>query len=163
MALNNNIEKLLAKYENAETTLKEEQQLREYFLREEVAPHLESYRPMFSYFAANQKEEFTKDVPLKTRSRLLYQWISVAAVSILMLGIFLPRTLLGPSAQEEEQARLAYQQTMEALSLVSLGMNKGREELNSLALVSENLNEGLSQASMLEEFSKAMNRIFKNN
>lgn len=159
----NRIEELLVKYDNAETTLQEEQELRTYFLSEDVAPHLEYYRPMFQYFAASQKEVFTKDVPLKTRTRSLYQWISVAAVSILMLGIFLPRTLFGPSVEEEAQARLAYEQTMEALSLVSAGMNKGKQELTSLAMVTDNLNDGMSQASRLGEFSKAKNKIFKNN
>jgi hypothetical protein len=159
----NRIEELLEKYDNAETTLQEEQELSAYFLGEEVAPHLESYRPMFQYFAVNQKEEFTKVVPLNTKTRSLYQWISVAAVSILMLGIFLPRTLFGPSAEEEAQARLAYEQTMEALSLVSAGMSKGKQELNSLAMVGDNLNDGMSKAGKLSEFSKAKNRIFKNN
>jgi hypothetical protein len=159
----NKIEELLVKYENVETTLQEEQQLRDYFLGDEVAPHLEHYKPMFQYFAASQKEEFTKDVPLKPKKTSFYQWISVAAVSILMLGIFLPRTLFGPTAQEEAEAMLAYQQTIEALSLVSAGMNKGKQELSSLALVSDNLNEGLSQAGKLGEFSKTTNKIFKNN
>lgn len=159
----NRIEELLAKYEEARTSLKEEQELRDYFLSNDVAPHLESYRPLFQYFASSQKEEFTKDVPLNTRSKTLYQWISVAAVSILMLGVFLPRTLFGPSAQEQAEARLAYEQTMEALSMVSAGMNKGKQELSSLSLVSNNLNDGMSQASMLGEFSKAKNKIFKNN
>ncbi|MEM1003288.1 MAG: hypothetical protein AAGH46_11635 [Bacteroidota bacterium] len=159
----NRIEELLTKYEDVETTLQEEQELRDYFTSDEVAPHLEYYRPLFQYFAASQKEEFTKDVPLKTRTRSMYQWISVAAVSIIMLGIFLPRTLFGPSVEEEAQVRLAYKQTMEALSLVSAGMNKGKQELTSLALLTNNLNDGMSQASRLGEFTKATNKIFKNN
>jgi hypothetical protein len=39
----NNIEQLLEKYENGETSLKEEQQLKDYFSQETVAPHLELY------------------------------------------------------------------------------------------------------------------------
>ncbi|NNF84944.1 MAG: hypothetical protein HKM26_00215, partial [Winogradskyella sp.] len=66
MALNN-IEKLITKYENAETSLEEEAQLKAYFQNEEVAPHLEHYKPMFQYFVTTQKEQFTKDVPLKTK------------------------------------------------------------------------------------------------
>lgn len=158
----NSIEKLLAKYESAETTLKEEAQLRDYFNSENVAPHLEQYKPMFVYFAQNQKEEYTKDVPLKPRFNYLYQWISVAAVAILMLGVFLPKAF-GPSVEEKEQALLAYNQTLEALSLVSVGMQKGKEEFNSIVMISDHMDDGLSQAGKLNEFSKAKNKIFKNN
>ena len=67
------------------------------------------------------------------------------------------------SDQEEAEARLAYEQTIEALSLISAGMTKGKQELGTLALVSDNLNEGIFQASRLGEFSKTKNKIFKNN
>jgi hypothetical protein len=160
----NNIEKLIEKYNNAETTLAEETQLREYFTSEDVAPHLEHYKPMFVYFSQAQQEHYTKDVPLKPKRTLLYQWISVAAVAVLMLGFIIPQ-ILGPSQEELRQKELAmetYNKTMEALSLVSLGINEGKEQLNSLTLVSDNLNQGLEEASRLTEFSKATNRIFKN-
>ena len=84
----NNIEKLLEKYENGETSLKEEQVLKNYFASDTVAPHLEMYKPMFAYFLGNQQERFTKDVPLKTKTIFNYKWISVAAVAVLMLGFY---------------------------------------------------------------------------
>jgi len=67
-----NIEQLVAKYENGETTLKEEALLKDYFSKETVAPHLEMYKPMFVYFMATQQEQFTKDVPLKPKFVLFY-------------------------------------------------------------------------------------------
>ena len=44
-----NIEKLLVKYENAETTLEEENSLRTYFSSNKVAPHLKEYQLIFNY------------------------------------------------------------------------------------------------------------------
>jgi len=160
----NSIEKLIEKYENAETTLQEEAQLRAYFESDNVASHLEHYKPLFQYFSLSQQEQYTKDVPLKPKRTKLYQWISVAAVAVLMLGFAIPQ-LLGPSEQEIKDRELAmetYNKTMEALSLVSLGMNEGKQQLNSLAMVSDNLNQGIEGASRLSEFSKTTNKIFKN-
>ena len=160
----NSIEKLIEKYDNAETSLAEEAQLRAYFTSDNVAPHLEHYKPMFVYFAQSQTEQYTKDVPLKPKRTKMYQWISVAAVAVLMLGIIIPnwpsqsRTFASLSQEEKE----AYSKTMEAFKLVSIGMNEGKQQLNSLAMVSDNLNQGIEGASRLREFSKTTNKIFKN-
>lgn len=160
----NSIEKLIEKYDNAETSLAEEAQLRAYFTSDNVAPHLEHYKPMFVYFAQSQTEQYTKDVPLKPKRTKMYQWISVAAVAVLMLGFAIPQ-FLGPTDQEikdRELAMEAYNKTKEAFKLVSLGMNEGKQQLNSLAMVSDNLNQGIEGASRLSEFSKTTNKIFKN-
>ncbi|WP_179008333.1 hypothetical protein [Winogradskyella forsetii] len=157
----NNIEKLIEKYNNAETTLQEEAQLKAYFLSDEVAPHLEHYKPMFQYFSQSKKEQYTKDVPLKTKNTKLYQWISVAAVAVLMLGLIVP-TFIGPTEEEKQEALLAYNQTIDAFNLISIGMNEGKQQLNSLILVSDNLNEGIEEAGRLSEFTETTNKIFKN-
>ncbi|MBC2845887.1 hypothetical protein [Winogradskyella flava] len=160
----NNVEKLLEKYDNAETSLKEEAQLRVYFESDDVAPHLEHYKPMFLYFSQSQQEQYTKDVPLKPKRTKLYQWISVAAVAVLMLGFIIP-TVIGPTQEElkkQELAMEAYNKTMEAFKLVSLGINEGKQQLNSLAMVSDNFNQGIEEAGRLSEFSKTTNKIFKN-
>ena len=161
----NNIEKLVEKYNNAETTLQEEAQLRAYFASNKVAPHLEHYIPMFAYFSMTQNEAFTKDVPLKTKRISLYQWISVAAVTILMLGIAIPK-LTGPSYEDirnKELAMATYTKTMEALSLVSIGLNEGKEQLNPLSLVSEGFQDGREGASKLTLLNQATNKILKTN
>ena len=108
----NDIEILIEKYENGETTLKEEQQLKDYFSQETVEPHLEVYKSMFQYFLVTKEEQFTKDVPLKTKNTYaLYKWISVAAVAVLMFGVYIQNTR--PS---DEIDPVLAQQTMEALS-----------------------------------------------
>lgn len=160
----NNIEQLIEKYNIAETSLKEEAQLKAYFTSDDVAPHLEHYKLLFQYFSKSKQEQYTKDVPLNTKKTKLYQWISVAAVAVLMLGLIIPQ-VIGPSQEELRQQELAmatYNKTMEALSLVAIGMNEGKQQLNSLVLVSDNLNQGIEEAGRLSEFSKVTNKIFKN-
>lgn len=159
---NKNIEQLIEKYENAETTLQEEQQLKHYFSQETVEPHLEVYKPMFAYFLHTQNEEFTKDVPLKPeKTNTLYQWISVAAVAILMVGLYFaqvntePRTLADLN-QEELQT---YDQAMEALALLSSNFKKSTDNISAINLVSESLNQGQENLAYLGEFDNTTDRI----
>ena len=120
----NNIEKLLEKYLEATTTVVEEEMLREYFTKEEVPLHLKEYASMFQYFSIAKEEKFTKKVPLKPRKRSYIKWISVAAVSILIFGIY-----FGRSYQEQREAEYAYQETKKALSLLATNLGKGTEKV----------------------------------
>ncbi|MFC4721308.1 hypothetical protein ACFO5O_03160 [Geojedonia litorea] len=156
----NSIEKLLEKYDNGETSIKEEQKLRDYFAGNNVAPHLESYRIMFQYFSNTKQEQFTKDVPLKSKKYNLYKWISVAAVAVLMLSVF--TQFSGPSQKEEREALLAYNQTMEALSLVSSKFNQGATSFNALNMAGTQFEKGVTQVNYLSEFSTTTDKIFKN-
>ncbi|QRM89933.1 hypothetical protein FG167_12055 [Lacinutrix sp. WUR7] len=132
----NNIEQLLEKYNNGETSLKEEQQLKDYFEQETVAPHLEMYKPMFAYFSISQEEKFTKDVPLKSNKNNLYAWISVAAVAVLMLGFYFKSPLT--SAEDlgtYEDPEMAYLEVKKSLEMISTQFNKGASSINYLAEV----------------------------
>jgi len=155
-----NIEKLLEKYDNGETTLQEEQQLKHYFTQETVAPHLEAYKSMFQYFVITQEEQFTKDIPLKPKEKYtLYKWISVAAVAVLMFGIY---TQVNSPVQPTEDQLLAYNQTMDALNLVSSQFKKGNENINALGLMSSSFNKGTENIAYINQFSNTTNKIFKN-
>jgi len=171
----NNIEQLLEKYDNAETTLKEEQVLREYFAQDEVEPHLEPYRAMFQYFQQTKQEHYTKDVPLKSKkTQRLYQWISVAAVAVLMIGFYLQRR----TDEERAEALYAYNQTKAALGLLTSNFNEGTTSMTALNMASSNINEGISGMNALSvaasnfetgtqhlnymsEFSKQTNKLLK--
>ncbi len=156
-----NIEGLITKYEQGETTLKEEALLKDYFSQETVAPHLETYKPMFVYFLATQQEQFTKDVPLKPRKiNSIYKWISVAAITVLMFGVY---TQVNKEPQYTEEQLLAYNQTVEALNLLSSTFNKGTENMQALDLMSSNFNKGAESLSHVETFTETTNKIFKTN
>ncbi|WP_055442327.1 hypothetical protein [Lacinutrix himadriensis] len=132
----NNIEQLLEKYNNGETSLKEEQQLKDYFKQETVAPHLEMYKPMFAYFSVSQEEKFTKDVPLKSNKSNLYKWISVAAVAVLMLGFYFKSPLTSTEdLGTYDDPEMAYLEVKKSLEMISTQFNKGASSINYLAEV----------------------------
>lgn len=135
-----NIEKLLEKYFEATATVAEEQTLQVYFSQEEVAPHLEQYRPMFNYFSKAKEERYTKQVPLKPR-RNYYKWLSVAAVVVLSFGLY-----FGNEYQERKQAEYAYNETKKAFELLA-----------------ENFGKGTEKVAYLQEFEVAKQKIYNNN
>ena len=161
----NSIEKLLEKYDNAETSLKEEAKLRAYFNSDDVAPHLEHYKPLFVYFSNTQQEAFTKDVPLTTKKKTnFYQWISVAAVAVLMLGVMIPKmwnsgpkTLADYTPEEQE----LYIKTKKALALMSSSFNDGVSSMNVLEMASDNFNAGIYKAGFITEFGNTTNKLLK--
>ena len=131
MELDKNIENLLEKYFEANTTSVEEETLRRYFAQESVATHLEQYRPMFNYFSKAKEERYTKQVLLNPKRKFDFKWISVAAVTVLFLGLY-----FGPKKyqdyQDRKEAKLAYQQTKEALQLLAVNFGKGTEKMTYL-------------------------------
>lgn len=134
------IQKLLEKYFEATTTVAEEEQLRDYFSKDSVAPHLEQYTPMFTYFSKAKDERFTKHVPLKPRV-LYYKWISIAAVAVIAFGIF-----FGNDYREQKEAEYAYNETKKALSLLA-----------------QNLERGTEKVAYLNEFEQTKQKIYNNN
>ena len=158
------IEKLLEKYDNGETTLQEEQQLKNYFSQEVVAPHLEVYKPMFVYFLQTQKEQFTKTIPLQPKKTYtLYKWISVAAIAVLMFAVYIQFGNQAKSMNDLSQDELlAYNQTVEAFNLLASKFNKGTESMDALTLMSTSLEKGTENVALLGAFSNTQNKIFKN-
>lgn len=134
------IEKLLEKYLEAATSVAEEKELRTYFSQESVPTHLEQYAPMFQYFSLAKEERFTKQVPLKIR-RDYFKWASVAAVAVLMFGIY-----FGNEYQKKKEAEYAYNETKKALSLLASNFSRGTEKV-----------------AYLNEFENTKQKIYNNN
>ncbi|MBD3862369.1 hypothetical protein [Olleya marilimosa] len=150
----NNIENLLEKYEKGETTLQEEAQLKDYFSQDTVAPHLEYYKAIFAYYVVNQQETFTKNVPLNTKKKINFKWLSVAAVAVLMVGIYFN---LPKQDTITEADRLAYNQAKSYLSLVSQTLNKGKAQVNYLDAITK----AGTQVDYLKQMESPIQRTIK--
>src|SRR5690606_29038186 len=100
---------------------------------------------LFQYVSHTKQEQFTKEVPLQPKRTKVYQWISVAAVAVLMLGAYFQVTQMNQTKTLDDLSHeqlMAYNQTMEVFNLVSTKLNKGTAHLGALNLVSSKLNEG---------------------
>ena len=129
------IEILLEKYFEGETSIQEERELKAYFSSTEVAPHLESYTPMFTNFQKQKELQFTKALPLQPRKQNYVKWIGVAASLVALFGTLLyfnnnttTNQDLGTFSNPEE----AFIETQKALNMVSTEVNKGVKSLEVL-------------------------------
>ena len=145
MALDN-IEILLAKYFEAETTIAEEKELKDYFTGPDVAQHLEQYRPLFGYAVQAKQEQYTATIPLHTKKRPTVLWLSIAASVIVLLGVslFMFNRPEPPRSGAIEDPEVAFRETQKAL-----------------AMISEHVNKGIGSMSYLNEYEQSKNKIFK--
>lgn len=142
-----NIEKLLEKYFEGNTSVSEEKELGDYFQGEDVATHLLRYKPIFNYFSEAREEKYTKQVPLKPRTHgNMYRWISVAAAVFLTFGIYFGKQYQDRKQLEREQAEYAYEQTLRAFDLLAENFDRGREKV-----------------AYLKEFEQAKQKIYNDN
>ena len=143
------IEKLLAKYFEAETSIAEEKELKDYFASSDVAQHLEHYQPLFGYFSQAKQEQFTATIPLQSNKQTKVVWLSVAASLVVMLavGVFAYQNTSEPKHQDLgviEDPEIAFRETQKALALISKHVNTGIESVNYLS-----------------EYEQSKNKIFK--
>lgn len=125
-----NIEKLVEKYINAETSLQEEQTLKNYFTSSNVAPHLQEYEYMFSYFKSSKNETFTKTIQLETKKKN-WKWLSVAASIMLLFSVFVGKQQYD-NYQQKKEAEKIYAQISKGLKLLSSNLKKGEDAVANL-------------------------------
>lgn len=87
----NNLDKIIEKYFDGETSIEEERALKQYFSAESIEQKYEIYRPLFGYFSAEQeKEKEVTSAPQKVvNKKQLVFWLSVAASVAILLGVAL--------------------------------------------------------------------------
>ena len=137
-----NIEKLVEKYLNAETSLQEETTLKNYFTEGNVAPHLQEYESMFNYFAIAKEDTFTKTIKLepKKSKKRNFKWLSVAASVALLLSVFVGKQQYDTYKQKKEAERI-YAQVSKGLELLSTNLRKGEQAVATLHTYKNTVNK----------------------
>lgn len=151
---------LIEKYFEAETSIAEEKELKDYFTSSDVAPLLEQYKPLFDYAVQAKQEQFSfapfgfqpqvkATIPLITTKRKSAFWFSVAASVIILLSIGL--FTYNHYNQQKSEDYGTYSDPEIAF----------RETQKALAMISECVNKGIGSMNYLNEFEQSKNRIFK--
>ena len=148
----NKIEDILEKYFQGETSIAEENQLKEYFASSNVAQHLEQYKPMFGYFSQVKEQKSTQEIPLKTNKRNV-AWLSIAASVVVLLSVgtyfYVSEKTTPPVVAQSELG--TYDDPEEALAATQ----------KALALLSNNVNVGIGSVQYIKEYEQSKNKIFK--
>ena len=138
----NNIESLLEKYEEGQTTLQEEAQLKHYFTTETVAPHLEVYRSLFTYFVSDKQLSYQRPLSATRHNSNKYRWFASAAVVTIMFSAFMTLTSKDEFIKLSNEEQFAYNETLKAFDLISNQMHKGAVPLNALDMISTSFEQG---------------------
>jgi len=146
------IEALLEKYFEANTTIAEENILKDYFAKEDIPTHLIEYKKMFNFFSDSSLETSNRSIKL-TKSSMRIQWLSIAAMLVFFVGIY---SVYLQNENEKEEARLAYMETQKALDLISKSLNKGTVAIAQL----DNFNKGTEAMAQLQTFENTQRKIF---
>jgi len=168
------IEALLEKFYEGDTTPLEERQLRDFFTREAVPPHLAVHADLFRYYEEAGKEELpdpefesrflseideTPAITMFSRRRQFFFLTGIAAAILLLSGIvftFRNDVFLNPS-RNSIKTEIAYQQAKNALAMLSANFNAGLDQAQKL----ENFQRGLNEVQKLQAFQKGIDQMNK--
>ncbi|WP_268847474.1 hypothetical protein [Flavobacterium aestivum] len=142
------MEALLEKYFEGETSIAEENELKEYFSSSNVAEHLEQYRPLFGYFGEAKKEKLTNNVMLISKKRKV-AWLSLAASVVVMLGIG-TYTYFNANTVKENKELGTYDNPEEALAATQ----------KALAMLSNHVNVGIESVQYIQMYEVTKNKAF---
>ncbi len=177
----NEIEKLLARYYDGETSEAEEKELKRFFTEEDDIPaHLLAEKEIFMQLAARPAPEVPEDLERRLNAKIdewdtrekrtlkvkkhtrtiRMQWIGSIAASLLILfsvGGYLYKPYSNTTARPDTCAtpEEAYAQAQKALIILSTSLNKGIEKVESVQetteKIQENVNEQLNRINNLKQ------------
>jgi len=168
------IEILIEKFYEGETTSSEEQKLRDFFSKEEIPPHLAIHADLFRFYEQDAKEEIPDPgfeehflakidaiptIEMNTSRRRLFYLTGIAAAILLLFGtVFTFRhDIFTSSTQTLKEQEIAYQQAKNAIAMLSTNFNVGLDQAQKL----ENFQKGLEQVQKLQAFQKGIDQMNK--
>lgn len=149
------IDELLERYWACETSLEEEQQLRDYFQGSNIPEQHKEAAAMFWYFSFNKKKSIGDDgfekkilhhAHGKKNSKviqLFYNSMRIAAgIAVLLVAIYFVRKEVrkaDPVAMEDTYSdpKLAFEETKKALMMISKGFTQAETEARKINLFNE--------------------------
>jgi len=136
------IEQLLQKYLEAQTSLKEESQLHDFFSRTEqrLDPKLYWARDLFNYSSSEKKQYLDVEIspsPIKMRSFVFYRMAAaIAALVVTSLGVY----RLEENYQERKMQE-AYAETRKAFMLIAEQLQVAQEQTVYLDFIDQSMNK----------------------
>jgi hypothetical protein len=149
------VEELLNKYWSCESSLEEEQQLRQYFRGSEIPEQWKETANLFKYFDQNKKKtltdvSFDSDVLSKVKSSgrgkartLVFNSMRIAAgIAVLIAAFWFVKTEIRKSTPQEivdtyDDPKLAFEETKKALMLISKNFGTAEEQTKKLNMFNE--------------------------
>lgn len=151
----NKIEALLNKYWNCETSLEEEQQLRDYFKGGNIPEQLRETAALFRYFELQKKKSlsdvsFDAQVLAKTKRanksivvKLVYNTLRIAAgVAVLVVAVWFIRNEVRKDTPQAvvdtyDDPKLALEETKKALLMISRSFGRAEKETKKINIFNE--------------------------
>jgi hypothetical protein len=177
------IEKIIAKYLEGESSLEEEKQLREYLKKDTVPKEYLYLKDEFSYFefVSNEKCNINTDELLKSQKRqakvyklsemqrFAIKVSSAAATLIIVIAAYFIFVVDNDKYPNDtiKDPQIAYKEAQHAFGLVSEKLNKGTNKLSKFNVLQTSFkkaekisefNENLKKAAKIDEFNRIKNK-----
>ena len=133
------LNKLLDKYERAETSLEEERAIKNHFAQQDSDNS--EYQSIFSLYQQEQERAIPElEKPEKPNAK--FTWMKIAAVLIVIIaGAFFYQQYQYQQQLKQQQAQKAFDQTKEVLKLVATEFQKGKSNLILLKDINQTKNQ----------------------
>ena len=172
------IEELLERYFAGDTSLKDEEEIRKFFLHQKIPDHLQIYQKLFesnkkaasvelqdAQFDEKVLSRIGEQTQLFSKGTFNINWFvvgSIAAVALILLVIFVPLNRF--PAMDYFSSRIedtfddperAYAATMETLIMISGKLNAGTKSIEQMG----KLNNGLKEMTLLSKINTSRNDL----
>jgi hypothetical protein len=134
------ITKLLDLYDDGETTLEQERDLKSYFASESYDRDFEPYALLFSYFETESKTISQVELDVESPKPNKFLWLNIAASIVVVIGAVWFFTYY-EKQQDMQEARIAFEKTQNALNFLSFNMNEGLEKLEYIEVFNTQKNK----------------------